>query len=275
MTEKNHIVAFYSYTGNTKYLANKLGRELDSNQVYDINDCNDQKIQDSFSLTIMFAIHALNPPPQVIKWVKSLDKGKYHKVNIIAVGCNKEVINHNATARIKKILVKKGYNVGVDTVVSMPLTFITTASDDINKEIVKNAVLQMKTLGGAIKDGDVTHLEPSPVIKAIAGFAKIEQPAARLFGLELKANENCDSCGKCAKSCPANNITMDGNKPKFQFNCTMCLNCIYTCPNSAIAPMFSKFIPVKGGYCLDKFIDDISDADDDCLDPVADRKSVV
>jgi len=45
------------------------------------------------------------------------------------------------------------------------------------------------------------------------------------------------------------------DKIKFAFKCSMCMRCIYNCPTKAISPYVSKFLPLKGGYSLDKYLD--------------------
>lgn len=88
-------------------------------------------------------------------------------------------------------------------------------------------------------------------------MGKGESPAARLFGLELHANKSCTSCGTCWSNCPENNIKeKDNGLPGFGFSCSMCMRCIYSCPEKAISPRISKFIPIKNGYTLSKYINE-------------------
>ena len=44
----------------------------------------------------------------------------------------------------------------------------------------------------------------------------------------------CVGCGKCAKLCPLNNITLADGKPQWGKNCTQCMACICKCPTEAI-----------------------------------------
>lgn len=46
--------------------------------------------------------------------------------------------------------------------------------------------------------------------------------------------EKCTHCGKCAKLCPLNNITMQEGTPHWGENCTHCMACICGCPREAI-----------------------------------------
>ena len=84
-------------------------------------------------------------------------------------------------------------------------------------------------------------------IKAMKRSDK-KPPKGTVFALESKllstqnskriqkftVNENCVSCGQCAKICPQGNITYSGGKPVFGANCIGCLSCVQYCPNKAI-----------------------------------------
>ncbi len=84
-------------------------------------------------------------------------------------------------------------------------------------------------------------------IKAMKHSPK-KPPKGTVFALESKllssqnskrikkfaVNENCVSCGQCAKICPQGNITYSGGRPVFGTNCIGCLSCVQYCPNKAI-----------------------------------------
>jgi ferredoxin len=93
--------------------------------------------------------------------------------------------------------------------------------------------------------------------KVLNFMGKAESPAAKLFGLELHANNDCTTCGTCWSNCPEQNIKQKNNgKPGFGLKCIMCMRCIYNCPEKAISPRISKFIPIKNGYKLSKYVKD-------------------
>ena len=46
--------------------------------------------------------------------------------------------------------------------------------------------------------------------------------------------DKCIGCGKCARVCPLNRITMVDKKPEWEGNCAHCMGCIANCPVRAI-----------------------------------------
>lgn len=61
------------------------------------------------------------------------------------------------------------------------------------------------------------------------GFKKYVIKADKFF-----ATSQCIGCGKCAKVCVLNNITMKNHRPVWGKKCTHCMACICGCPVEAI-----------------------------------------
>ncbi|MBO6062170.1 MAG: EFR1 family ferrodoxin, partial [Clostridia bacterium] len=56
----------------------------------------------------------------------------------------------------------------------------------------------------------------------------------RKMGARLHADGRCVKCGKCARICPAGNITMGEDGPVFGDACVACLACYHRCPAHAV-----------------------------------------
>lgn len=72
-----------------------------------------------------------------------------------------------------------------------------------------------------------------------AGSAAPQIPGNRPYkkaggaGLVPKANNNCTSCGLCAKQCPAKAINAENLKTADSKKCISCMRCVVKCPQSA------------------------------------------
>jgi ferredoxin len=47
-------------------------------------------------------------------------------------------------------------------------------------------------------------------------------------------SEACTGCGICEKVCPAKNIELADNRPRFRHTCEQCVACIQFCPQKAL-----------------------------------------
>lgn len=205
--------------------------------------------------TIIYPVHGFNAPRTVKRFVSYLPPGLFDFVSLIAVGCAGSWLNGAVSSGLRKTLMKKAYPIVVDEDLAMPLTFIMNFPEDMNRKLIADSEKRISALCGQIRKGEASERKVAFKSKVVNFMGKAEAPAARLFGLELHANRNCTSCGICWNNCPQQNIKQKSNeKPGFGFNCIMCMRCIYHCPEEAIGPRISKFIPIKGGYSLSKYL---------------------
>lgn len=250
-------ILYYSATGNTLYLANKLKEKLglscgDIMNIYNTDVVSLQHIQ---HLIVMYSIHAFNAPKEMVDFIKNIPNGLFQKVSLIGVGCNEAWINEGNSLELRKILNKKEYTIAIDRILAMPLAVGIKFSDEINHSLIEKAEEKILLIGNDL----INNVEDTKVVplksKIVSTLGKGEKYAAKLFGLELHANKDCISCGKCWNQCPAKNITPNkSNVPKFGMKCSMCMKCIYDCPTKAIAPRFSKFVPLKDGYSIKHYL---------------------
>lgn len=245
----------FSPTGNTAYIANQLGELLETSRIYALEHTDPTALLDSEHLVLLFPIHAFNAPKRVIRFVGNLPKGKFKKISLISVGCNDLWMNYGASLELRKILTDKCESIVVDETIAMPLTFIMSFPDNLAKRQIAKAKITLEVLAEHISNNIVSHKDIPFKSRMLSKVGKIEPYAAKLFGLELHAKKSCTKCGMCIKECPEHNIKLNGKgKIKFGFNCMMCMRCIYNCPQKSISPRISKFIPIKNGYSIERYI---------------------
>ncbi len=247
-------ILYFSPTGNVRLLAEKLSSQFDSGSVklLPLEFTNPEDLKESGHIVIMFSIHAFNPPQTVKRFIKNMPEGLCEQVTLISVGCADSWINRAATSGLRKTLLKKEYSILVDELLAMPLTIVMSFPEELKRKLLVTAEKKIQHIGESIVSSSTLE-QTIPIKSKILSFiGKAEGPAARLFGLELHAGNDCTSCGLCVENCPEGNIKFNKkNKPKFRLHCLMCMRCIYNCPENTIKPRFSKFIPIKNGYSVD------------------------
>lgn len=247
-----YTIIYFSPTGNTKHLAVKLSELLETENVFQLDKTDYDKIGESEHLVLMYPIHGFNPPRTVKRFIKYLPEGLFQKVSLLAIGCNELWLNDAVSLKLRKYFKKIGTEIVVDEILAMPLTFVMKFPEDVKKKTIEEANNKIVELSKRIKDNNASTRKIKLKSKVINFIGKAESPAARLFGLELHARKTCTSCGTCWNNCPELNIKPNKkNKPKFGFSCSMCMRCIYDCPEGSITPYISKFLTIKGGYHLE------------------------
>jgi len=252
-----HTIIYFSPTGNVKHLARKLATELKipDKEIKPLEFTDPKRMDGNEHLVLLYPVHGFNAPRTVKRFVRSLPSGLSKQVSLISVGCTDMWFNKAVSLDLRKALDKKGYSIVIDDILAMPLTFIMNFPDDLNVRLITESEQKITELAGRIKALDASHKKVPFKSRMINFMGKAESPGARLFGLELHANNHCTSCGTCWNNCPEHNIKQkDNGKPGYGFKCSMCMRCIYQCPEKSISPRMSKFIPIKGGYTLSKYI---------------------
>lgn len=253
-----YSIIYFSPTGNTKYLAEYIAAKLGSTSedIQKLEFLKYEEIKKNNELVLLYPIHGFNAPRTVKRFVKNMPEGLFEKVHLIAVGCNNLWLNDAVSIDLRKSLELKGYQIHVDEILAMPLSFVMSFPEENGKIAINESLRKIDDISCSITNSENSERTIRLKSKFINLIGKLEDPAARFFGLELHAKKACTSCGICWNNCPENNILPNKNNiPKFGFSCMMCMRCIYDCPVKAITPRISKFIPVKGGYNIDKYLD--------------------
>ena len=248
---------YFSPTGNVRHLAKTLADHLDPNEttLVPLEGSEPEELGQGEHLVLLYPIHGFNPPRNVQRFVRRLPPDRFDAVSLIAVGCADHWVDQAVSRRLRRALTGKGYSVVVDEILAMPLTFVTAFPDDMGRSLVAGSEKRMQDVAASLDSIPRVAQRVPWKSRLVSLLGRLESPASRLFGLELHASEGCTSCGTCWNECPQGNIRRgrDG-RPRFGFDCLMCMRCIYNCPENAIAPRISKFIPIKGGYSLSRYV---------------------
>lgn len=125
--------------------------------------------------------------------------------------------------------------------VHMPNTYVCLPGFDVDDEDkakgkIQATMAQLPAIAEAVKGQE-------SVVKVVRGAmpwtkSYILRP---LFNWALTSDKHfhtdnslCTRCGKCVKTCPMHNISLDGDGIHWHHHCTDCLACYHCCPKHAI-----------------------------------------
>jgi ferredoxin len=252
-----YTIIYFSPTGNVLHLAKQLSSHLNGSveNLLPLEFTDPAQLDPNAQLVLLYPVHGFNAPRTVKRFVGALPAGLFECVSLLSVGCSTSWVNGAVSLDLRKALKRKSYPIAVDEILAMPLTLIMNFPDELNIKLIAESEHKISDLCERITERTTTRRRIKKRSRIINFLGKGESPAARLFGLELYANNSCTSCGTCWNNCPEKNIKQKSKgKPGFGFSCSMCMRCIYNCPEKAIGPRISKFIPIKNGYSLSKYI---------------------
>lgn len=252
-----YTIIYFSPTGNVLHLAILLAKHLGihKDKILPLEFIEPDQLTNNKHLILLYPIHGFNAPRIVKRFIKCLPPKLYNDVSMIGVGCTTNWVNNAVSSDLRKLFGEKEYPIILDEILAMPLTFIMAFPDEVARKLIAESEKRIKDISISLIDGNKTIVEVKYKSRLLNFIGKVEQFASRLFGLELHARKNCNSCGICWNNCPENNIKCNINgMPKFGFSCLMCMRCIYNCPQKAITPRFSKFIPIKKGYSITQYL---------------------
>ena len=232
------MVLYFTGTGNSKYIAKRIA-DITGESLYSINDAiKSDTLFNSEDNKLIFSVptYAWRIPKVVEDWINKSsflpDTAVYFVMN-----CGGEI--GNSEKYILKLCQKKSFRyMGISEIV-MPenyLAMFSVPNEEQSKRIIAKREELIDSISNAIKsDTPLPHYKTNLSGKIMSSV--INPLFYSLFVSDKKFTadkEKCISCGKCAKECPMNNVSMSDNKPTWNGNCTHCMACICGCEVSAV-----------------------------------------
>ncbi len=252
------LILYFSGTGNTQKIAelySKAFKECGDEVITETLPDAENKISalnlNEFDLIgFGYPIHAFNAPANVLKLAEKIPLLKEQK-NAFVFKTSGEPVRMSDVSSLKliKILKKRNISVTNEYQYVMPYNIIFRHSDEMAYRMWDVAQKIVPLDCREIKNGVPKKAKRMFMGGFLAWFLRIEHWGARFNGKRYKVSSDCVHCGLCARTCPANNITLapDG-KIKFGKNCLMCMRCSFTCPKNAIKIGLFNSWKVNGAY---------------------------
>lgn len=234
------MIFWFSGTGNTKYLAERIGEKLGEPLIGIADSLKSEsfsfKAEKGESIGFVVPVYFSGVPKCVREFIgkMSLTTGGENYV-FTALTCGGSTAN--AGGMLKKLLEEKGVTVNAAYSAVMVDNYIPMYNIQTQEEADRRLLQinpEIDLLAGRIaekKDGDFDTDKGAKIMTAVM------YPFYRPFRKTKKfyATDKCISCGKCESGCVDRTIRLENGKPVWiKGECTQCLRCIHTCPAKAI-----------------------------------------
>ncbi len=226
----------YTGTGNSLWIARQLAAELKKSAIEFMPYPKKAFKVQAEAVGIIFPVHIWGLPGRVIRFVRHLKVKPGTFLFAVAVNAGQPAATLLQLQRLmatRKLPLSLGYSI------VLPSNYIPWGGPgpmDAQQKRFEGAHEKVKTIAGAVLRRERHKVERGPLWQNIlfSLLYKLSFRQVRKMDKKFLADEKCNSCGICARVCPAANIEMIKKKPAWLHRCEQCLACLQWCPQEAI-----------------------------------------
>jgi len=232
------MVLFFSATGNSEYVAERIAEQLDD---VTVNLTPMMRAHDFSALfsekpwVVVSPIYVEDMADIVRDFLKHKKfSGSRQFYFVFTTGSTFGTADY--TARMLCSYKVMEYMGSAAVVMPTNYALIFPAKDDeTNAETIRAAEPRILELAAEIAAREKIPTKKTPVCAGKFFDAVDKLFRKRFIRPELfYATEACISCGKCERLCPLNNISIRDKKPVWGGHCTHCMACVSGCPTESI-----------------------------------------
>ncbi len=230
------MILYFSATGNSKYVAERIAASLDDTAVSIEQQIPDIRLRDDEVLGIVTPTNWWELPILTREFIQKLKIDSKVKPYIFVVstyGTTPGASGSDAEHELRK----SGYEMSAAFSIKMPDNW-TPIFDLSNPDRVKKqndeaeALLEKLIIRIQMREvgNHQEHKTPYLIKPVTNAFLNYERKTKHLY-----VENTCIGCGLCAKKCPVQAIEIKNKKPVWvKDQCAMCLGCLHRCPKFAI-----------------------------------------
>lgn len=232
------MILYFSGTGNSEYVAQRIGRELDDEAVNLFDKIRDHHFSPMHSerpWVVVSPTYAWRIPRIVEKWLAGAVLSGSQDLYFVMT-CGADI--GNAGKYLEKLCTEKKMNYRGCMEIIMPENYIAlfaTPSKEEALQTIEQAESTIDRTAAFIRNGDRF---PQPSIslgnKISSGIVNDLFYPMMIHAKKFYATDACVSCGRCVSVCPLKNVSLENGRPVWGGNCTHCMACICRCPKEAI-----------------------------------------
>lgn len=231
------MILFFSGTGNSRFAARELGKQLDD-EVISLNTCMQEKKARKFTsdrpYVVVAPIYMSRMPLEVEEYLKMCSFSGNRNIWFVATcGGGMGSTGHYC----RRIAEDRGLTYhGTDALV-MPnnyVAFSDVISSEEAPEKAKQVLPDIARIAQQISRGEDLVADPK-----LTAMGWVSKGAGLFHGMLMRdkafhTNDRCISCGQCEKICPMCDIRLQDGRPVWGGKCMQCMACISICPVKAI-----------------------------------------
>jgi len=230
------IIYHYTGTGNSLWTAREFAAQLGGAALAPMKGKNTRQDAAADTVGFIFPVHMWGIPGVVIEFIKSLKKNP--DVYYFAVAVNAGQVSRTLV-QLKELLAAEGVKLSSGFSVELPSNYVPWGGPGTDKEMkeqFEKARAYIKEASAIVGKKEKRAADKGPLWQRIVFTWIYKMSFKWVFQMDrdFTVDEKCDSCGICAKVCPAGNIEMKSGKPAWNHKCEQCLACIQWCPKAAI-----------------------------------------
>lgn len=247
------MIVWFSGTGNSRYVASQLARELGQDCSPLMQTGPASFLRSGESVGMVFPIYSWGLPAPVIDFVNHMrsNDAAPEQYLWVVMTCGDET--GDAPAMLRALMAHRGISPAAMFSVIMPNNYVLLPGFDVDDKTTEERKLQRAP--ARIKEIAAMIAQRRNVIDVTSGSwprlrTRTVYPLFRRWGINpsrFHADARCISCGRCVKSCPMDNITLDDcGHPRWDNDCVSCLACYHVCPVECV--QYGKATRGKGHY---------------------------
>lgn len=235
------MILFFSATGNTRFVAERIAERL-GDELVSLNDAlkNSKPLRFSSQKPFVIAapIYAWRLPARIEKLIRDAEFCGNKKIYVIAT---MGAFAGAADEYCRRIISGKGLEYMGFCALRMPDNYTVSykmPSKDKAVDRIRKTLPDIDKVSDTIASGGSFEGKKHGISSAILnGCTKIANAGFNRFMVNrgnFSVSDKCVGCGVCSKLCPVNNINIQSGKAVFGRECMFCLACLHGCPVHAI-----------------------------------------
>lgn len=238
------VIACFSGTGNSWYVAKRIAAALPDTEVLLIPDLleNPALLGEPEQLGLVYPVYMAAPPTMVMRFINEVlarrdMKGLEYMFQIATHGGGPGW----SLAVSERLCMFAGIMTSYSAKIKMPDGYIFLAPVPEEEKITslyQEADKQIEEIIEDISAGELKIPRRRPFTKLYMRlFLGMNKHLLAEVSSKFVVTDACTGCGICYRGCPSANIGMIEGKPVFGAACEGCMGCYHRCPAHAIACM--------------------------------------